>query len=132
MLNQEEEIEYLRVLYEENLTDLNSRNIIMDTTNLDVKSAKENFDCDIYCLGMPNETIPHLKEMIIKNDTTKDWTYYMGNGFLEIVCNNIIQLSKKCEEECKRYNVKFFDTSENRNEKLMQAIQYIEKSSIVI
>ena len=126
--------EFIFTVCEEIQFDLKPLNkkIILDTFELDVKDAKEIFkeNFDIYCLGMPNQTVPKLMQDIRKNDTAFDWTSRIGQFRLETVCNNIIEKSKSLQEECKKYNVTFFDTSGNRKEKLKFAIEEITKRSI--
>ena len=134
IVNDNDLIIYLKSLYEQTKIDLKpiNRNIVMDTMTLSVKDAKENFgsDCDIYCLGMLDETAQNLVKTIREKDTEYDWTYYASIDRLEVMCQYIIDRSKKLKQECKEYNVKFFDTSGNREEKLKQAIMEIENSSI--
>ena len=108
-----------------------NKKIILDIP-MYVKDAKEIFekDFDIYCLGMPNETVQNLMKNIRKNDTPFEWTYFIGQSRLEMVCNNIIEKSKILQKECEKYNVPFFDTSGDRKEKLKIAIEEIKKRSI--
>lgn len=133
-LSSEEIAIYFRDIYEELKIDLKSlgRSIIIDTYSLTVEDAIKYFssDCDIYCLGMPNETTKNLKQMIKINDTRNDWTYYIGDIMLDLACNRIIRNSKTMKEQCERYNIKFFDTSGNREEKVAMIIKDIEKNTI--
>lgn len=125
---------YFKSVYNEIKIDLSNlgKSVIIDTCSLDVKDAIKYFRpyCDIYCLGMPNESTENLNLMIRKNDTMNDWTYSHGDTILNMVCNHIIQRSKQMQEECKKYDVKFFDTSGNRKEKIEEIIKEIEKNSI--
>lgn len=125
---------YFRDIYEELKIDLKSlgRSIIIDTYSLTVEDAVKYFssDCDIYCLGMPNETTKNLKQMIKNNDTRNDWSYYIGDIMLDLACNRIIKNSKTMKEQCEKYNIKFFDTSGNREEKIEMIIKDIEKNTI--
>lgn len=133
-LTQEKINNFLITLCEEVQFDLRPLNkkLILDTFELDVKEAKENLDeiFDIYCLGMPNETVPNLMRTIRENDTRFDWTNNIGQFSLERVCHNIIERSKILQKECEKYNVAFFDTSGNREEKLKFVIEEIKKKSI--
>lgn len=133
-LSSAEIAQYFNSIYTEFKFDLKSleKSIIIDTHSLNIKDAIEYFgsDCDIYCLGMPNESPENLKLMIRANDTQNDWTYYTGNYMLDLACKQIVERSKELQLECKKYNIKFFDTSGNRKDKLKEIIQEIEKNTI--
>ena len=81
-------------------------------------------------MGMPNENVEHLMKQIRINDDNNDWTRGIGSVRLELICNHIINKSKENAEECKKYNVDFFDTSGNRKEKIERIIKIIEEESI--
>lgn len=53
-----------------------NKKLILDSFHLDVKEAKEKLEenFDIYCLGMPNETVSNLMQSIRENETMFDWT----------------------------------------------------------
>lgn len=125
---------FLKSLYEQLKIDLApiGRKIIMDTHSLEVADAVKHFssDCDIYCLGMPNESTKNLERVLIETGSKHDWTSHIGYYRLEIVCNSIIQQSKKMKLECEKYNIRFFDMSGNRAEKIKEAIEEIKKNSI--
>ena len=135
VLEGKQKILYYKTLFDETKIDLNpiGRKIIMDTMDLSVKEAYENFgkDCDIYCFGMPNENSKNLLEIIRLKETSNDWTSFCGNYRLEMMCKHIINYSKKLQEECQKYNIIFFDTSGDREKKLIQAIKVIEEKSIL-
>lgn len=129
----EEELDFMKTLYEQQKIDIVpiGRNTIMDTRDLDVAEALEHFvDCDIYCFGMPNMDPEKLKDIIQENQSFKDWTYYLGDRRLSIICNSIINKSKKFQKDCEKYGVKFFDTSGDRIKKLEVVMKYIEDNSI--
>ena len=134
LLTQDKVRQFLFNLCQEIQFDLKPLNkkVILDTVQLDVKEAKENLedDFDIYCLGMPNENVQNLMINIRKNDTLFDWTNQIGRFRLERVCYDIIERSKILQKECEKYNITFFDTSGNRQEKLKLAIEEIKKKSI--
>lgn len=133
-ISDNEAVEALSVLYSQLKYDLKPINkfIIMDLHQLSLKSAIEKFssDFDIYCLGMPNETPENLLKTINQHDNRNDWTYYTGNTLMKVLCDNIINGSKENQEECKKHNIKFFDTSGNREEKIEEIITEIENLSI--
>ena len=110
-----------------------NRKMIFETHEISIENAKKQFEplgFDIYCMGMPNENVDNLMKQIRKNDDDNDWTRKIGSVRLELICNYIINYSKENEEECKKYNVDFFDTSGNREEKIKEIIKTIEEKSI--
>lgn len=110
-----------------------NRKMIFETHEISIENAKKQFEplgFDIYCIGMPNENVDNLMKQIRKNDDDNDWTRKIGSVRLELICNYIINYSKENEEECKKYNVDFFDTSGNREEKIEEIIKTIEEKSI--
>ena len=110
-----------------------NRKMIFETHEISIENAKKQFEplgFDIYCMGMPNENVDNLMKQIRKNDDDNDWTRKIGSVRLELICNYIINYSKENEEECKKYNVDFFDTSGNREEKIEEIIKTIEEKSI--
>lgn len=110
-----------------------NRKMIFETHEISIENAKKQFEplgFDIYCMGMPNENVEHLMKQIRKNDDNSDWTRGIGSVRLEFICNYIINQSKKNAEECKKYNIKFFDTSGKREEKMDKIIKIIEEKSI--
>ena len=134
LLTKDKKNKFLFKLCKEIMFDLKPLNkkLILDSFHLDVKEAKEKLEenFDIYCLGMPNETVSSLMQSIRENDTMFDWTTNIGQFRLEMVCQTIIERSKRLQKECKKYNIPFFDTSGNRKEKLKFAIEEIKKKSI--
>lgn len=110
-----------------------NRKMIFETHEISIENAKKQFEplgFEIYCMGMPNENVDNLMKQIRKNDDDNDWTRKIGSVRLELICNYIINYSKENEEECKKYNVDFFDTSGNREEKIEEIIKTIEEKSI--
>lgn len=110
-----------------------NRKMIFETHEISIENAKKQFEplgFDIYCMGMPNENVDNLMKQIRNNDDDNDWTRKIGSVRLELICNYIINYSKENEEECKKYNVDFFDTSGNREEKIEEIIKTIEEKSI--
>lgn len=110
-----------------------NRKMIFETHEISIENAKKQFEplgFDIYCMGMPNENVDNLMKQIRKNDDDNEWTRKIGSVRLELICNYIINYSKENEEECKKYNVDFFDTSGNREEKIEEIIKTIEEKSI--
>lgn len=68
---------------------------------------------DIYYLGYPDTTKEKKLENIRKHDSKVDWTNKLSDEQLLNVIDKLINISKKIETECKNYNIKFINTSEN-------------------
>ena len=113
-------------------TERTNQKIILETNDISVEKAIEYFksDFDIYCIGMPNETVESLAYQIRENDEENDWTNYIGDERLKTICNDVIKNSKNDRAKCERYGINFFDTSGNRNEKIDQIVKEIELKSI--
>lgn len=113
-------------------TEGTNQKIILEANDISVEKAIEYFrkDFDIYCLGMPNETVENLAYQIRENDEESDWTNYLGDNRLKTICKQVIQNSKNDRAKCEKYGINFFDTSGNRNEKVSQIIKEIEVRSI--
>lgn len=109
------------------------KKIIIDTHDLNIIEVLKNFDsnCDIYVLGMPNESAKNLFEIIRKNDKKSDWTNYIPDTILRCQCKEIIYESQENYKKCKELGIKFFDTSGNREEKINMAMKFIEENSIM-
>lgn len=70
----------------------------------------------------PNESFKQIRE----HDTSNLWTSRADDEKLKEWCTDNIKFSKYLEKECKRLNIKYFDTSNNRNEILKEIVKYIE------
>lgn len=66
---------------------------------------------DIYFVGYPNITAEDKLAIIRKYDSEFDWTFKKSDEELLDILEQLIYLSKKIEEECKRYGITFLDTS---------------------
>lgn len=126
--------EILRAMYGQLSIDTRiiGRNIIVETSELDLKDAVEIFgkECEIYCLGMPEITREELIEAIQKNDGPGEWSNSTRFRVLQDpICDGIIAQSKRLREEAKKYpEVKFWDTSGDRARVLQEIIEDIEEN----
>lgn len=66
---------------------------------------------DIYYVGYPNITPEEKLNIIRKYDDETDWTFKKTNEELLITLTNLIELSKKIEQQCINNNIKFIDKS---------------------
>lgn len=106
--------------------------IILEDFDLSLEECNELYGKDknnlIYYLGMTDITPLEFLKQIRENESYSDWTYSFGNNRLLLYCESIIEASKHDKEECEKYsNIKFFDTSGNRKEKLLKIVEDIEK-----
>jgi hypothetical protein len=134
ILNHEDRVYFLKNQFNQLEMDLlkTGKKIIVDSHDLTVKDVIKNFgtDCDIYCLGMPNQSPEKLLRRIRELESPDDWSYYAGDSVLHKLCERTIYKSKILMEECKKYGSLFFDTSGNREKKIMEAVRVIEYESI--
>lgn len=104
--------------------------IIVDDTSMDIKKCNEIYGSPeniIYCLGTSKISPKELERKIREYDTKDDWSNYIPKAFLPIMCENIIKESKKNEIKCKKYkNIKYIDTSQDREKVLNQIIEKLE------
>ena len=78
-------------------------------------------------LGYSNLTPKESFEKIREHDKENYWTSHIDNKTLMSWCYDNIEFSKYLEVECQKYNIKYFDTSNNRDEVLQNILNYIEK-----
>lgn len=92
-------------------------------------------DCDrlfntseniIYYLAPANITPEDFFNNIRANDTKDDWTFKLFDEELMQDVKNMISNGKSLKKECERYNIKFIDTSHNRNQKLNDILKELE------
>lgn len=77
--------------------------------------------------GTPNQTIEQHFQEIRKYETERDWTYNKTDEQILEHSKYWISKSKEYEEECKRLNIWYVDTSFNRTEKLDCIFHALEK-----
>lgn len=107
----------------------NKYSFVMEGCETSVKDCKEIYDNEdnlIYVLAQKDITPEKMASDIKKYDTEKDWTYEMSYNELIKYCTNSIQKAKIIYEECKKYGLKFFDTSVNREKVLNDIMKDIE------
>ena len=103
-------------------------NYILDTSFLDLDDIK---DLDyknnlIIVFGYPNITVEEEILNLLKYDTENDWTYREPEWKKRNYIDYYIKSSKHYEEECKKLNLKFIDTSKNRQETLNELLTWIK------
>ena len=95
---------------------------------LDIERCNEiyrnNKNNIIYCLGVSKITPKEMEKRMIENDTGSS---YMPNAFRRILCQNIIYESKENRKKCMEMkNIKYIETSENREDVLNKIVEDLE------
>ena len=72
--------------------------------------------CEIYYFGTSEVTPEERYELLKKYDTPKDYTYYKSEKENKEDCASIVKISKDLKEQCKIYNLPYYDTSYNREQ----------------
>lgn len=80
----------------------------------------------IYFLAQVDITPEQLFNNIRNNDSKQDWTFKYTDDELMKICKKILSNGKKIKKECENYNIKFIDTSRNREEFLNDILNEIE------
>ncbi len=70
--------------------------------------------CEIYYFGTSEVTAEERYELLKKYDTPKDYTYYKSEEENKENCASIVTISKNLKEQCRIYNLPYYDTSYNR------------------
>lgn len=121
-------------MFESMLIDLKNEDtaIILEDSDISIEECNKIYGKEpnniIYYLGITEITAIDLLMEIRRNERENDWTCSFGNNRLELYCESIIEESKQAKQECEKYdNIKFYDTSGDRQEKLNKIINDIEK-----
>ena len=90
-----------------------------DIEKIDTSETKVIF------LGYAHTDVDKYMEKIREYDENHIWSSKISDEALRKWTNDDIEYSKLLESECKKYNIPYFDTSENREEVLKEALEYI-------
>lgn len=105
--------------------------IIIDDTDLSVEECNKIYgdeDNIIYCLGTSKITPQEMLKKIQKYDTEDDWSMYVSSEMRTLLCENIVRESKKNRGECQSLdNIKYVETSQNREEVFDEIIKELEE-----
>lgn len=95
----------------------------------DVKTISDIASKDdiIICLGFNGRSIDEVIELIKKYDRETDYTHDWSEEKLKKHFYDITDEDKKNIELCQNLNIRYFDMYENREEKLLDVIKYIEE-----
>lgn len=105
-------------------------NYIVETCDINPDKAKELFDRDdtiLIFLGTPRQTIEQHFNEIKKYQTERDWTYDRTDEEILYHSKYWIPKSKEHQEECKRLNIWYVDTSFDREKVLNDTLKKIEE-----
>lgn len=102
-------------------------NFILDTFDFNLEAAKEyvNKGYIIIVFGYPNITVAEAIENTEKYDTELDWTYIESYSRKNYLFKIYIMDSKKYQKECEMNNIKFVDTSKNREDVLNNLFKWL-------
>ncbi len=105
--------------------------IIIDDTDMEIEWCNDIYgdgDNLIYCLGTSKITPQELQKRTEAYSTIEDWNTYLPKQIMYTMCEKMIKKSKENKEKCKSFkNIKYIDTSENREEVLNQILEEIEE-----
>lgn len=103
-------------------------NFILDTCDFSIEDVKEYIKQGyiVIVFGYPNITVDEAVKNTIKYDTELDWTYTESIYRRKICFENYIDESKELEKECRKNNIKFVDTSKNRETELNELFEWLK------
>jgi len=110
-------IRYLKEL-SEGTNFYNENNYVVEGVYIDFEKVLPSINHDKYIvIGLTYNHITSKKlfENIKNNDTEDDWTYHCDNEELEENVNYFIENNKYFNEKFKKYNIKAYDVSDNRD-----------------
>lgn len=106
----------------------NKEKFVLDSAHVmphDIIKYLDKEKWDIYFVAYPNIEPETKFDIIRKFDSDTSWTrHFSDKEMLELV-NALIEVSKKIERECKEYDIRFIDTSENFEETINAVIKDI-------
>ena len=108
--------------------DINNYGYILEGSQLlpeFIKNNTELKDIVVVCLGHGNLSAIDIFNLCRKNDTINDWTYGVSNDKLIIMCKQWEKLNNQLKIECEKYNIKRFETDDDRKKVLLEAMDYI-------
>ena len=113
----------------DNKTDTNYgiEKYLFDTPFLYPKDIEmiDTSDTKVIFLGYAHVDADTYVKQIRDNDKNNFWSNKISDENLKKWTQDDIEYSKFIESECKKYNIPYFDTSNNREEVLKKALEYI-------
>lgn len=108
-------------------TNYNLEKYLFDTPFIYPKDLEkiDTSDTIVIFLGYAHIGVEEEVKLIRENDKDYYWTNKIDDNVLVNWTKENIEYSKYLEEECKRLNIKYFDTSNDRDGVLQNAVEYI-------
>ena len=101
---------------------------ILDSSFVDFEDILE-FDSEKYValvFGIPDITLEEGLINLRENDNENDWTKYESSYHKELIVKRAIEDSKELQKKCKKYNIKFINTSYNRGQAINEAFTWLK------
>ena len=102
---------------------------VVDTVDFEPKDCNSFENSITICFGYPNVSKEELLKKWRKYDTDLDWTKNKSDELLLNFAKKEIENSKYLKQECEKYDIKFVDTSHNRNAVLNELLEYVVQLS---
>ena len=83
--------------------------------------------CDIYYFGTSEVTPEERYELLKKYDTPRDYTYYKSEEENKKSCAEIVAVSKQIKEQCRIYDLPYYDTSHDREQVFKAFFNHLEE-----
>ena len=83
--------------------------------------------CDIYYFGTSEVTPEERYELLKKFDTPRDYTYYKSEEENKRSCAEIVAVSKQIKEQCRMYDLPYYDTSHDREQVFKAFLNHLEE-----
>lgn len=84
-----------------------------------------NADVKIICLGYTKISCEDAVKLIRNNENENSYTKKMTDERLKNLISSHIEYSKILKEQCEKNNIKFYDTSFERDSVLAEAMEYL-------
>lgn len=109
--------------------DKNKHGYILESGQLEPKYVREMLDFDkteVICLGHGNLKEKDIIKLCREHDKQGDWTYNISDADLEAHVEKWVQMNEQLKKECLTYEIKYIDTSKDRNAILKNILQNIQ------
>lgn len=98
-----------------------------DFTNIETIVNNNNENDKIICLGFSGRTLDEIVNFIMKNDTENDYTKNWNKEKLKKHFEDIQKMDLKYMEQCRKHNIDYYDTFNDRNKALQNITKEVEK-----
>lgn len=83
--------------------------------------------CDIYYFVTSEVTAKERYEILKAYDTPNDYTYYLSDKENMESCISIVEISKLLKEQCLKFDLPYFETSNNRKDVINSFIKSLRE-----